>query len=78
MEALRNIAKRAKEYPLAENKKTLPFRFIKLRHIVTIFILAYFGWVIFSTWLYYNFIDPSIFNFWKNGAEIEYKNILNL
>lgn len=63
VEALRNIAKRAKEYPLEENKKTLPFRFIKLRYIVAIFILAYVGWVIFSTWLYYVFIDPTVFAF---------------
>jgi len=80
VEALRNIGKRAKEYPLKESKRTLPFGIIKLRHAVFSFILAYLGWVIFSTWLYSSFIDPTLFSFWgaANEAGIINETLLNL
>lgn len=56
VEMLRRIAVRHREYPMDENKETLPFGFLKLGHIVVMFIIGYFVWVIFSLWLYKLFI----------------------
>jgi hypothetical protein len=59
IESLRRSAGRNKEYPLDETHETLPFGFIRLRHVVILYILAYVGWVILSIWLYYVFVgDP--------------------
>lgn len=56
VEMLRRLAVRNREYPLDETRETLPFGFLKLRHLVTIFIIGYVAWVIFSIWLYQMFI----------------------
>jgi hypothetical protein len=56
VEMLRRLAMRNREYPLDENKETLPFSFLKLRHMVILFIAGYFVWVLFSFWLYHLFI----------------------
>ena len=56
VEMLRRIAHRHREYPLEENRETMPFGFLKLSHIVVITIIGYIVWVIFSLWLYNYFI----------------------
>ena len=56
VEMLRRLALRNREYPLDENRETLPFGFLKLRHIVVMFIITYVVWIIFSFWLYHLFI----------------------
>lgn len=56
VEMLRRLALRHREYPLDENRETLPFGFLKLRHIVVMFIITYVIWIIFSFWLYHLFI----------------------
>ena len=60
VEMLRRLAIRHREYPLDENRETLPFGFLKLRHIVVIFIVGYIVWVVFSIWLYQLFIGDLI------------------
>lgn len=62
IESLRRISQRAREYPLEETHESLPFGFLRLRHIVIVYILMYFAWVGFSIWLYTIFIDPSFFS----------------
>jgi len=63
VESLRRTAYRAREYPMDESHETLPFGFVRLRHIVILYILVYIGWVIFSLWLYSIFVgDPFIAN----------------
>ncbi len=59
IEALRRIHKRIKEFPLIENRATLPLGFIRLRHIVILYFLAYIVWVILSFMLYAYFITPT-------------------
>lgn len=56
VELLRRISVRHREYPMDENKETLPFGFLKLGHITVMFIIGYIIWVIFSLWLYNLFI----------------------
>lgn len=56
VELLRRLAFRHREYPLDENKETLPFGFLRLSHVVVMLILGYILWVIFSFWLYNYFI----------------------
>ena len=56
VEMLRRLAYRHREYPLDENRETLPFGFLRLRHIVVMFIIGYVIWVLFSLWLYNLFI----------------------
>jgi len=56
VELLRRLAYRNREYPLDESKETLPFGFLRLRHMVVLLIIAYVIWVIFSLWLYDFFI----------------------
>lgn len=60
VEMLRRLAIRHREYPLDETRETLPFGFLKLRHLVIIFIIGYIAWVIFSLWLYQLFIGNLI------------------
>lgn len=60
VEMLRRLAYRHREYPLDENHETLPFGFLRLKHIVILFILTYIAWVIFSLWLYNLFIGKLI------------------
>ncbi|MBU0705966.1 hypothetical protein KJ657_01335 [Patescibacteria group bacterium] len=56
VEMLRRLTMRHREYPLDENRETLPFGFLRLRHIVVMFIISYIAWVLFSLWLYQLFI----------------------
>lgn len=56
VELLRRLAFRHREYPLDENKETLPFGFLRLSHVVVMLILGYILWVLFSLWLYNYFI----------------------
>ncbi len=60
VEMLRRLALRHREYPLDENRETLPFGFLKLRHVVVMFIITYIAWVIFSLWLYNLFLGDLI------------------
>ncbi|MBN1258985.1 hypothetical protein JXA05_04490 [Candidatus Peregrinibacteria bacterium] len=62
VESLRRIAKRAHEYPLDETPETLPFGFLKLRHIIILYFIVYLLWVLFSIWIYFVFVDPSFFS----------------
>jgi hypothetical protein len=56
IETMRRLAIRNREYPLDETRETLPFGFLKLRHIVIMFLAGYVVWVVFSIWLYNYFI----------------------
>ena len=56
VEMLRRLAYRNREYPLDETKETLPFGFLRLRHVVLMLIITYVIWIIFSLWLYDYFI----------------------
>jgi hypothetical protein len=56
VESLRRTAIRAREYPMEESPETLPFGFIRLRHVVIFYILIYIAWIILSLWLYSVFI----------------------
>ena len=56
VELLRRLAMRNREYPLEENRETLPFGFLRLRHVVVMFIIGYLLWVVFSLWLYHYFL----------------------
>lgn len=59
LETLRRVRQRAKEYPLEDTRVTMPFGMVRLRHVVTLYILIYLGWVLFSLWLYF---------FWMEGG----------
>ena len=59
VESLRRTAFRVREYPLDETHETLPLGFIRLRYIVTLYVITYIAWVIFSIWLYNLFVEPS-------------------
>ena len=56
VELFRRMAMRAREDPLEETRETLPFGFLRLRHVVVMFIIGYLLWVIFSFWLYHYFL----------------------
>ncbi len=60
VESLRRIAVRVREYPLEETHETLPFRGVRLKHIIIFYIIVYLIWVGFSIWLYIIFIDPAL------------------
>lgn len=75
-ESLRRTAERAREYPLDETSQSLPFGFIRLRHIVIFYILTYIAWIIFSVWLYSVFVGDFSFSF--KGIRAPNNNILNL
>ena len=59
IENLRRVSKRSAEYRLEEDRHTLPFGFIRLRHIVILYVVSYIIWIIFSVFMYLYFIDPS-------------------
>jgi len=62
IEMLRRVNKRVGEYVLQDNKNTVPFGFIKLGHIVVLYILTYLVWLVLSVILYIVFIhNPSSF-----------------
>lgn len=61
VESLRRTATRDREYPMDETHETLPLGFIRLRHVIILYILAYIAWIIFSIWLYSVFTGASFF-----------------
>lgn len=56
IEMLRRIFKRAHEYELEDTHETLPFGFVRLRHVVIAYILGYLVWIVFSIVLYLYFV----------------------
>jgi hypothetical protein len=61
VELLRRIYVRSKEYELKEEHSTLPFGFIRLRHVVFLYVVSYLFWVVGSLCLYHYFVDPTLF-----------------
>lgn len=59
VEQLRRVHVRSREYELKEDRSTLPFGFVRLRHVVVFYVFCYLLWIIGSFILYYYFIDPS-------------------
>ena len=57
LEAMRRVRQRSKEYPLHESADTLPFRWVRLRHIVILYGLVYVAWVLVSLWLYFGWLQ---------------------
>jgi len=72
VELLRRIYLRSKDYELKESRETLPFGLIRLRHVITLFVLSYVVWVIGSFFLYYYFIDPSLID---SSGEVKIFNL---
>ena len=60
LEAMRRTYLRAKEFPLKETSETLPFRFVRLGHVVTFYVLFYLVWVAFSFWLYFVWLNGDV------------------
>ncbi len=58
IEMLRRVSKRVNEYGLKDTKETLPFSFIRLKHVVILYIISYLIWLVFSIFLYWVFINP--------------------
>lgn len=58
-EQLRRVYIRSREYELKEDHFSLPFGFIRLRHVIALYIFCYFLWIMGSIILYRYFIDPS-------------------
>ncbi|MBI5422166.1 hypothetical protein HZA44_03455 [Candidatus Peregrinibacteria bacterium] len=58
-EHLRRVYIRSREYELKEDRFSLPFGFIRLRHVIALYIFCYLLWVTGSIILYRYFIDPS-------------------
>ena len=67
VETVRRVNKRAGEYELKDTRRTVPFGFIRLRHVVILYILGYVIWLVASILIYVLFIDPSPF---FSGGEI--------
>lgn len=61
VETIRRVNKRASEYELKDTRRTIPFGFIRLRHIVVLYILGYVIWLVASILIYIFFINPSPF-----------------
>ena len=59
-ETIRRVIRRAREFPLKEDASTLPFSFVRLRHVVIFYIVSYLLWVLFSLWVYFSLIHSSI------------------
>ena len=59
VEQLRRVHLRSREYELREDRFSLPFGFVRLRHVIVFYIFCYLLWVIGSIVLYHFFIDPS-------------------
>ncbi len=60
VELLRRIFIRTREYELKETRYTLPFGFLRLSHVVILYVLSYAAWVIVSVLLYVYFINPPL------------------
>lgn len=56
IETLRRVSKRVAEYELRDNRTTLPFGLIRLRHIVVLYAISYVLWMVVSIVLYSMFI----------------------
>ncbi len=56
VETLRRVNKRVMEYNLKESRETLPFGFVKIRHVVIFYILSYILWIVFSILIYLYFV----------------------
>ncbi len=74
VETLRRTAIRVREYPLEETHETLPFRGVRLKHIIIIYIIAYLAWVGLSIWLYITFIDPTLLS--ESGVTSAPRNVI--
>ncbi len=74
VESLRRTAIRVREYPLEETHETLPFRSLRLKHVIILYIIAYLVWVGFSIWLYIIFIDPTLIS--ESGATSAPRNVI--
>ena len=57
LEIMRRVRQRAKEYPLHDTSETLPFGFVRLRHIIVLYALLYLLWVAFSVGFYIKWLD---------------------
>ncbi|MBU1017855.1 hypothetical protein KKA33_02380 [Patescibacteria group bacterium] len=68
VENLRRVHKRASEYELSETRNTLPFGFVRLRHIVILYVVTYVFWVIVSISLYLVFVDSNSSFSIRDGA----------
>lgn len=58
-EHLRRVYIRSREYDLKEDHFSLPFGFIRLRHVIALYVFCYILWITGSLILYNYFIDPS-------------------
>ncbi len=57
IEMLRRVHTRATEYGLKDNKNTVPFGFVKLKHIIVLYVLSYLLWLVASVILYIMFVQ---------------------
>ena len=60
VEMLRRMAIKSREYELKENRQSMPFGFIRLRHIVLLYVFCYLAWIVGSVFLYLYFIEGSL------------------
>lgn len=60
LEMLRRVHKRINEYYLKENKRTLPFGFVRLRYVIIIYIISYGLWLILSFFVYFTYINGDV------------------
>lgn len=60
IETLRRVIRRASEHHLMETSSTLPLGFIKLRYLVTLYVIGYLVWVVGSIVLYAVFIHSGV------------------
>lgn len=67
IETLRRVSKRTNEYKLKDTRETIPFGFIRLRHLVIFYVLGYMLWLVVSILLYLTFIDSSTSLSIRNG-----------
>lgn len=67
IETLRRVSKRTNEYKLKDTRETIPFGFIRLRHLVIFYVLGYVLWLVVSILLYLAFIDSSTSFSIRNG-----------
>lgn len=58
LEIMRRVRQRTHEYPLKESVSTLPFGFIRLRHLIVLYTLFYIVWILVSLWFYVQWLRP--------------------
>jgi len=78
VEVLRRVFKKAREYTLKDTPVTLPFGFIRLRHVAILYVLSYLIWVVASILLYLYFIEPSGFSLGGSSGSVSNSVILDL